>query len=223
VKIRKIAKKLVGAVIAMAAAFPFEAFAADTVSNVETIIFIRHGEKPEHGLGQLNCQGLNRALALPKVLVAKFGSPAAIFAPNPVKLKNDDGKDYDYVRPLATIEPTAIQLGMPVDTTYGFEEIGPFKDALEQPLYRGSTIFVAWEHRLIDVLVKRLMKAHGGSEDAVPKWRDADYDTIYVVTITNSSAQTSAVSGVSSETAAPSIKLTIDHEGLDGQPVSCPD
>jgi hypothetical protein len=34
-------------------------------SKVETIIFIRHGEKPLSGLGQITCQGLNRALALP--------------------------------------------------------------------------------------------------------------------------------------------------------------
>ena len=34
----------------------------------ETIVFVRHGEKPEAGLGQLNCQGLNRALALPSVI-----------------------------------------------------------------------------------------------------------------------------------------------------------
>jgi hypothetical protein len=30
----------------------------------ETIVFVRHGEKPQDGFGQLNCQGLNRALAL---------------------------------------------------------------------------------------------------------------------------------------------------------------
>ena len=26
---------------------------------VETIVFVRHGEKPEGGFGQLSCQGLN--------------------------------------------------------------------------------------------------------------------------------------------------------------------
>ncbi len=33
----------------------------------ETLVFVRHGEKPAQGYGQLNCQGLNRALALPAV------------------------------------------------------------------------------------------------------------------------------------------------------------
>jgi len=51
----------------------------------QTIIMIRHGEKPSsHPSGQLNCQGLNRALALPAVL-AKYGRPVAIFAPNPAE------------------------------------------------------------------------------------------------------------------------------------------
>jgi hypothetical protein len=49
----------------------------------ETIVFVRHGEKPEGGLGQLSCQGLNRALALPSVIADSFGRPEAIFAPNP--------------------------------------------------------------------------------------------------------------------------------------------
>src|ERR1017187_8769085 len=86
---------------------------------VETLICIRHGEKPATGLGQLSCQGLNRALALPKVLRARFDMPAAIFAPNPGVQKSDQGQLYNYIRPLATIEPTAIALGLPVNTQYG--------------------------------------------------------------------------------------------------------
>jgi hypothetical protein len=41
----------------------------------QTIVFIRHGEKPSGGYGQITCQGLNRALALPDVLLAKYGKP----------------------------------------------------------------------------------------------------------------------------------------------------
>ena len=46
---------------------------------------LRHGEKPLLGLGQLTCKGLNRALALPQVLLAKFGKPSFIFARIPMK------------------------------------------------------------------------------------------------------------------------------------------
>ncbi|HXC36205.1 MAG TPA: hypothetical protein VNV43_10045, partial [Candidatus Acidoferrales bacterium] len=80
--------------------------------TVETLICIRHGEKPPGGLGQLTCRGLNRSLALPDVLLKKFGAPQFIFAPNPTQKVDPGG--YYYVRPLTTIEPTAIRCGLPV-------------------------------------------------------------------------------------------------------------
>src|SRR5262245_11611330 len=61
----------------------------------ETIVFMRHGEKPSGGLGQLTCQGLNRALALPSVLIGKFGRPDFVYAPNPnVKMNDPAGSFY---------------------------------------------------------------------------------------------------------------------------------
>lgn len=192
-------------------------FARDgkSASGVETIVLVRHGEKPEKGLGQLNCQGLNRALALPKVLEAKFGKPVAIFAPDPAKTKDDDGTQYDYVRPLATIEPAAIRFGMPVNTAYGFDEIDQLKSALEGPDYRDALIFVAWEHRLIDVLAKRLMESHGGKADVIPRWESADYDSIYVLKINWALTDAPPIS-------KSSISFEHGHEGLDGLPAGCP-
>src|ERR1700722_7647635 len=95
---------------------------ASATINVETIVCIRHGEKPHGGLGQLTLQGLNRSLALPDVLLKRYGTPQFIFAPNPTQ-KVDGNPGYYYVRPLATIEPTAIRCGLPVNTKYGYEEI----------------------------------------------------------------------------------------------------
>ena len=43
--------------------------------KIETIVCIRHGEKPSASLGQLTCHGFNRALRLPRVLIGKFGKP----------------------------------------------------------------------------------------------------------------------------------------------------
>ena len=34
-----------------------------TSTGGETIVMLRHGEKPAGGLGQLSCKGLNRALS----------------------------------------------------------------------------------------------------------------------------------------------------------------
>ena len=102
-----------------ATAMLFAPLAQAAADEVETLLFVRHGEKPAEGLGQLTCQGLNRALALPAVIAAKYGKPDAIYAPDPGEKKNDHGHSWYYVRPLATVEPTAIQFGMPVQTPWG--------------------------------------------------------------------------------------------------------
>jgi hypothetical protein len=56
-----------------------------------TIVIVRHGEKPAQGLGQLSCRGLNRSLALAPVLLSRYGTPVAIYAPNPAVKKADKG------------------------------------------------------------------------------------------------------------------------------------
>src|SRR5277367_2905528 len=111
--------------------------------TVETIVCLRHGEKPAGALGQLSCRGLNRALALPKVLLAKYGTPQFIFAPNPTDKvdEKENPSGYFYVRPLATIEPTAIRCGLPVNTEFGFSQIDRLEHQLEKPSYYGATIF----------------------------------------------------------------------------------
>ncbi len=166
----------------------------------ETIVCVRHGEKPTGGLGQLNCRGLNRALALPDVLLAKFGTPRFVFAPNPAQ-KIDELRAYNYVRPLMTIEPTAIRCGLPVNTQFGYLEIKGLETELQKQEYQNATVFVAWEHRLLDEFVKQLVKTNGGDPAQVPSWPGNDYDTIFLVKITQAGGHKS-------------VAFTIDHEGL---------
>ncbi len=181
--------------------------------TVETIVCLRHGEKPRGGLGQLTCRGLNRALALPNVLLAKYGPPEFVFAPNPTQKvdgkKGNPNGDYYYVRPLMTIEPTAIRCGLPVNTEFGYREINGLENELAKPEYQKATIFVAWEHGLLDKFVKDLLQRHGGDPAQVPSWPGNDYDTIFLVKITRSEGH---------ETVA----FTIDHEGLNGLSDACP-
>jgi hypothetical protein len=183
--------------------------AAATGRSEETIVLVRHGEKPIDGLGQLNCQGLNRSLALPRVLIAKFGKPAFIFAPNPKQQVNDKGRPYDYIRPLATIEPTAIQLGLPVNTQFGFRDIEGLRKELTQPGYQGALVFVAWEHGLLASLVKDLVAQGSGDPSLVPTWEHDDFDSIYVVKLTRVDGRLSA-------------SFTRDREGLNNQNPKCP-
>jgi hypothetical protein len=187
---------------------PNLASAADP-TTAETIVMLRHGEKPAAGLGQLNCQGLNRALALPAVIAGAFGRPTTILAPDPAKTKEDSGIVYDYVRPLATIEPTAIAFGLPVDTSIGWDDVKALQAKLESPSLRASTVLVAWEHYQIDQVAQALMAAHGGSAARIPKWKGNDFDSIYVLRITR---------------AGDASTITFEHrtEGLNGRPTTCP-
>jgi len=115
--------------------------------DVETIVFLRHGEKPPGGLGQVTCQGLNRALALPSVLISKFGKADHVFAPDPEGKVTEDGlRQFAYIRPLITIEPTAIRLRLPVCTDFRYKDVVGLQHELEKQQYHDALIFVAWEH-----------------------------------------------------------------------------
>jgi hypothetical protein len=175
----------------------------------ETIVMVRHGEKPADGLGQLNCQGLNRALALPSVIEKLFGRPDAIFAPDPAQSKEDYGHLYNYVRPLATIEPTAIVFGLPVDANVGVSDLDALRQKLEAPVYRNALVVVAWEHANIAKLARLLIADHGGDPTIVPDWQGDDYDSVYVIKLMQTDAGTA---------------VTFDHrhEDLDGQATACP-
>ena len=153
--------------------------------------------------------GLNRALALPAVIGKLFGRPDAVFAPDPAQSKEDYGHLYNYVRPLATIEPTAIVFGLPVDASIGVADLDALRLKLVSPVYRNALVVVAWEHAAIAKLARLLVADHGGDPTIVPDWPADDFDSIYVVKLTQTEAGTA---------------VTFDqrHEGLDRQPAVCP-
>jgi hypothetical protein len=183
---------------------------AEDVAAKETIVLIRHAEKPNAGLGQLSCQGLNRALALPEVLIKKFGKPDAIFAPNPSIKKDDHGVQYSYIRPLATIEPTAIRVGLSVNVQWGFDDIEPLNQALMNSNLKDATVYVAWEHRLLDEIAKNLLTELHAMPEVMPTWERDDFDSIYIITISEDSSGRKTAS------------FNIDAEGLNNLSVVCP-
>lgn len=150
--------------------------------KLETLVFFRHGEKPPGDAGQLTVQGLNRALALPDVLVKKFGRPDFLFAPATTKKTASHHRGtFSYVRALTTIEPTAIRLGLPVETRFAFDEISGLQSELCTPAYQRATVFASWEHHLLVEVVKNLIRGFGGNAMDVPDWPDDDFDSLYVV------------------------------------------
>lgn len=178
--------------------------------HMETIVVIRHGEKPHGGLGQVSCTGLNRALALPNILIGKYGKPNFIFAPNPLPTMKEGGSRYPYVRPLVTIEPTAVQLSLPVYASIGFSDIKALEKELSSPQYHDAVVFVAWEHIMAQHFAENMMASHGGDIRLVPEWEGDDYDSIYVLRVARTGNDTK-------------ITFTLDHEGLDNRlPKTCP-
>jgi hypothetical protein len=170
----------------------------------ETIVLIRHGEKPPAGLGQLTCKGLNRSLALAPLLIGRYGKPDFIYAPNPsVQVNDHSANNYSYIRPLATIEPTAIRLGMPVNAQIGFDRVDLLQQALLQPAYAHSLIFVAWEHEKLRDFAVQMLQSYGSNPAHVPDWPSSDYEIIYVFHITRSGKD-----------GTPQATLDIQKEGL---------
>ncbi len=144
----------------------------------ETLIFVRHGEKPADNSGQLTCKGLNRALALPDVLLSRYGKPDFIFAAGPKENKTGSS-----LRALSTIMPTAVRVGLPIGLQFHADDIAGLQQELLSDKYQNSRIFVAWEHKNLDKAVKNIVAARGGDASLVPEWPGSDFDSIFVVTL----------------------------------------
>lgn len=181
---------------------------ASATSGTETIVFMRHAEKPSGGYGQLTCQGLNRSLALPSVLTSKYGNAQYVFAPNPQVQIADPAGTFYYIRPLATIEPTAIRLALPLNTPYGYSDATDMTNELTSATYAASTIYVAWEHTYLPVIAQDILNKYNAGV-TVPAWTYGDYDSLYVVRIAHTANGTTAT-------------FSHEYEGLNGLSTSCP-
>ena len=181
--------------------------AATTARAEQTLVFLRHGEKPSGGYGQLTCQGFNRSLALPDVMFAKFGRPNILYAPSPAFKISDPAGSFYYDRPLATLEPMAVKLGKDIWSKYAYYDITSLQSSLITPTRDNKTIFIAWEHAYLQKVVQNIMNKYGGGV-TVPAWISGDYDTLYVVRVTYGTT----------------IRATFerDSEGLNGLPTACP-
>ncbi|KYC23746.1 hypothetical protein [Pseudomonas sp. ABFPK] len=160
---------------------------AQPVDGTQTLVFLRHAEKPGEGLGQLNCQGLNRALDLATVLPERFGKADYVFAANPSRHVEEGSKDqsYSYIRPLMTITPSAIRLGLPVNIDYGANDTDALAEELLRDKYRNATLYTAWSHGYLPDLINAVAgKALGEERVITEDWSGDDFDTLYVLTLT---------------------------------------
>ncbi len=176
---------LLGGAIGLALESPFTN--AEPVDGVQTLVFLRHGEKPAGGLGQLNCQGLNRAMNLATVLPEKFGKANYIFASNPTRNVEEGEHDnsYSYIRPLMTIGPSAIKLGLPVNINFSANDTSALADELVEDKYHNAVIYTAWSHGYLPELINKVASEASGEKHILTHdWSGSDYDTLYVLTLT---------------------------------------
>ncbi|ASU34999.1 histidine phosphatase family protein [Mucilaginibacter xinganensis] len=135
------------------------------------IVLIRHGEKEAAG-DNLNCKGLNRALQLPKVLVAKFGTPSGVFVPS-INSKKSTG----HARMFQTATPLAVKYALEINSKYQVDDYASLAQKLET---QTGTVIVVWEHKALDNILKALSVKTNGL-----KWGDDDFDSIWIITYKN--------------------------------------
>ncbi|MBC8996051.1 MULTISPECIES: histidine phosphatase family protein [unclassified Pseudomonas] len=160
---------------------------AQPVDGTQTLVFLRHAEKPEGGLGQLNCQGLNRAIDLSTLLPEKFGKADYVFAANPTRNVEEGELDnsYSYIRPLMTISPAAIKLGLPVNIEFSANDTSDLARELLDDKYHNSTIYTAWSHGYLPELINKVAgNAVGEKQSITDDWAGNDFDSLYVLTLT---------------------------------------
>ncbi len=146
----------------------------DTPDPGLKVVIIRHGEKPIDG-DNLSCQGMNRALQLPKVLHQKFQIPHHTYVP-----ALDCDKSTSHSRMFQTVSPMAAKFNLKVNSKFDGEDV---KDVAKDVLKKKGTVLMVWEHSKI----QRLAKALGYTQ--APAWDDGDYDGIWIITFANGTAE----------------------------------
>jgi hypothetical protein len=136
------------------------------LSDDQKIVLMRHAEKPQDG-DNLSCQGLNRSLALPKVLNEIIGIPDHIYIPS---IKNDQSTKH--VRMLQTITPFAVQYNLKINSEYNEDEI---KKVLKEIKNKQGTILIVWSHTELPDFAKEI-----GIKKSM-KWEKNDFDSLWVI------------------------------------------
>ena len=169
---RSLGHTVVAASLAMLA-FLLPSFISKAAADDLKIVIVRHGEKPDTG-DNLSCQGENRALQLPAVLMKKFGRPGLAYVP---KLETEGATKH--ARMFQTVTPFAVQQDLTVNSKYAEEDVaGVAQDVLQ----RSGLVLMVWEHSQIPPLAEAL------EVKDPPSWKNGDFDSIWVVTTSGGTA-----------------------------------
>ena len=163
----------------------------------DTIVIIRHGEKPAEG-DNLCPKGQSRALALPPVLSSKFSIPLYTYVPT---IGTGSAKT-THIRMMETVAPFAIQYNLQVGSEYGESDISGITGKIKEKLghkQKHGIILLVWEHKNIPLIATALGVKGNLS------WPKCDFDSIWIITKAFTSSAT----------------LTVTKEGLNGVSGTC--
>jgi hypothetical protein len=90
------------------------------------------------------------------------------------------GKSTNQSRMYQTIIPFAIKYNLDIDTRF---EVDDVKELAEAIMKTPGYVLVVWEHDAITKIVEKL-----GVQDKNLKWKDSDYDSIWITTFTEGKA-----------------------------------
>ena len=161
----------------IAAVVLIPANAGDPVpDNKLRVVIIRHGEKSLTG-DNLSCQGQNRALMLPAVLVQKFQVPNHVYVPSIRQKKSES-----HARMLETVIPLAVKYDLNINSEFA---VDAYADIAAQVLHKSDTVLMVWEHNGIPALAAAL------GVNNPPAWKTKNFDGIWVITYNDGKASLS--------------------------------
>lgn len=154
------------------------------MAHPETIMFIRHAEKPNHhtqGVDEngnndpdsLTARGWQRAGALAVLFRSdvRLPVPTAIFAPAPSA--SDPSQ-----RPLQTITPLARKLGFDVQSSHAKDD---FAGMLADAMSTLGVVLVSWEHKVLAASLASGLGPGISIDGSVPSgWPDDRFDMVWV-------------------------------------------
>jgi len=165
--------RIITAILFLGFAIFFTNYSLAQSANLKVVI-IRHAEKPAKG-DNLTCQGLNRAIQLPKVLYKKFGKPDYTYIPSMAMDTNTK-----HSRMFQTVIPMAVKYNLILNSKH---EEKDYTDIAEDIKSKNGTVLMVWEHKAIAPIVAAL-----GVNEPGLAWPDDDYDSIWVITFQNGKA-----------------------------------
>ena len=147
------------------------------------VVLIRHGEKPASG-NELSCQGINRANALPAVIKARIGLPGIVYVPYSAPTSTAK-----HSRMYQTIAPFTDKYRLLLNSDYKVDDI---RGVTQNILKQKGTVLVVWEHNGLEDIAEQL------GIDGKLRWKDSDYDGIWIITFSKKGK----------------ARLAVDQEGL---------